>query len=61
MADEASPAGPSKNALKKAAKDAEKAKKKAEQAKQREQELQLRQQQGRCQRLRHCKLRSLAC
>jgi aspartyl/asparaginyl-tRNA synthetase len=36
---------PSKNALKKAAKEAEKAKKKAEQAKQREEELQLRQRQ----------------
>ena len=36
---------PSKNALKKAAKEAEKAKKKAEQAQQREEELQLRQRQ----------------
>jgi aspartyl-tRNA synthetase len=45
MTEPAAPAQPSKNALKKAAKEAEKAKKKAEQARLREEELQLRQRQ----------------
>lgn len=45
MADAPPPEQPSKNALKKAAKDAEKAKKKAEQAEQRAKELELRQRQ----------------
>ncbi|KFY04923.1 hypothetical protein O988_00423 [Pseudogymnoascus sp. VKM F-3808] len=45
MADAPPPEAPSKNALKKAAKEAEKARKKAEQAEQREKELELRQKQ----------------